>query len=68
MQQHFPHTGLANTYHLALSPGSELLSKAGGLHKWSNWDRCYLTDSGGFQMVSLLKFAGKSTFDEFLWY
>ncbi|XP_041369986.1 queuine tRNA-ribosyltransferase catalytic subunit 1-like [Gigantopelta aegis] len=48
---------LGNTYHLGHRPGPELLSKAGGLHKFMNWDRALLTDSGGFQMVSLLKLA-----------
>lgn len=37
--------------------GTEILEKAGGLHKFMNWDRVLLTDSGGFQMVSLLKLA-----------
>eukprot|EP00117_Sycon_ciliatum_P009673 scpid35213/ scgid11868/ Queuine tRNA-ribosyltransferase; Guanine insertion enzyme; tRNA-guanine transglycosylase len=46
---------LGNTYHLGLSPGTELLDKAGGLHKFMSWDRALLTDSGGFQMVSLLE-------------
>ncbi|GAU90528.1 hypothetical protein RvY_02934 [Ramazzottius varieornatus] len=46
---------LGNTYHLGLKPGPELLRKAGGLHKFMNWKRGMLTDSGGFQMVSLLK-------------
>jgi tRNA-guanine transglycosylase len=44
---------LSNTYHLFLKPGEELLSKMGGLHKFMNWDRNLLTDSGGFQIVSL---------------
>jgi len=44
---------LANTYHLALRPGSELLSEAGGLHRFMNWDRPILTDSGGYQVFSL---------------
>ncbi|XP_060589468.1 queuine tRNA-ribosyltransferase catalytic subunit 1-like, partial [Ruditapes philippinarum] len=48
---------LGNTYHLGNRPGPELLEKAGGLHKFMNWDRNLLTDSGGFQMVSLLKLA-----------
>lgn len=46
---------LANTYHLHLSPGSELIQKAGGLHKYMAWDRPILTDSGGFQVFSLQK-------------
>ncbi len=44
---------LANTYHLAMRPGSELVAKMGGLHKWMNWDGPILTDSGGFQVYSL---------------
>ncbi|OGN29696.1 MAG: tRNA guanosine(34) transglycosylase Tgt [Candidatus Yanofskybacteria bacterium RIFCSPLOWO2_01_FULL_49_25] len=44
---------LANTYHLWLSPGDELIAKAGGLHKFMNWDRPIMTDSGGFQLFSL---------------
>lgn len=48
---------LANTYHMALRPGTELLDQMGGLHPFMNWDRNLLTDSGGFQMVSLLELA-----------
>lgn len=44
---------LSNTYHLELSPGSKLIKKAGGLHKFMAWDRPILTDSGGFQVFSL---------------
>lgn len=44
---------LSNTYHLWLRPGSELIDKAGGLHKFMNWDQGVLTDSGGFQVFSL---------------
>lgn len=44
---------LGNTYHLYLRPGTEILHKAGGLHKFENWDRPILTDSGGFQVFSL---------------
>ena len=44
---------LSNTYHLYLRPGDELVKKAGGLHKFMNWDRPILTDSGGFQVFSL---------------
>ncbi len=46
---------LANTYHLYLRPGDELVKKAGGLHEFMNWDRPILTDSGGFQVFSLTK-------------
>lgn len=46
---------LSNTYHLHLSPGSDLVKKAGGLHKFMNWHRPILTDSGGFQVFSLQK-------------
>ncbi len=44
---------LGNTYHLYLRPGTELLEKAGGLHRFIGWDRPMLTDSGGFQVFSL---------------
>lgn len=44
---------LANTYHLHLRPGSDLIREAGGLHRFENWDRAILTDSGGFQVFSL---------------
>ena len=46
---------LGNTYHLGNQPGAEVLKKAGGLHKFMGWSRALLTDSGGFQMVSLSK-------------
>ena len=48
---------LSNTYHLADRPGTKVLEEAGGLHKFMNWSGNVLTDSGGFQMVSLLKLA-----------
>ena len=44
---------LGNTYHLFLRPGSKLIREAGGLHKFMNWDRAILTDSGGYQVFSL---------------
>jgi len=44
---------LSNTYHLYLRPGTEILEKAGGLHKFMNWQRPILTDSGGYQVYSL---------------
>jgi queuine tRNA-ribosyltransferase len=46
---------LANTYHLHLRPGSDLVRDAGGLHKFMNWQGPILTDSGGFQVFSLAK-------------
>ena len=46
---------LSNTYHLYMRPGDDLIKKAGGLHKFMNWDRPILTDSGGFQVFSLTK-------------
>lgn len=46
---------LANTYHLMLRPGSQLVADMGGLHKWMNWKRPILTDSGGYQVFSLSK-------------
>lgn len=44
---------LSNTYHLFLRPGADLVAKAGGLHKFMNWSKGILTDSGGFQVFSL---------------
>ena len=46
---------LANTYHLYMRPGDDVVKKAGGLHKFMNWDAPILTDSGGFQVFSLTK-------------
>ena len=46
---------LGNTYHLYLRPGMEIIREAGGLHKFMNWDRPILTDSGGYQVFSLTK-------------
>ena len=48
-----PEIILNNTYHLMLRPGIELIDKAGGVHKFMNWDRAVLSDSGGFQVFSL---------------
>ncbi|MCO4792317.1 MAG: tRNA guanosine(34) transglycosylase Tgt [Bacteriovoracaceae bacterium] len=56
---------LSNTYHLHLSPGSDLVKKAGGLHKFMNWNRPILTDSGGFQVFSLQKHSIKEEGAEF---
>ena len=50
---------LANSYHLYLRPGPDLIKKAGGLNKWTNWEKPILTDSGGFQAFSHQRF-GKS--------
>ncbi|KGR83434.1 tRNA guanosine(34) transglycosylase Tgt [Lysinibacillus odysseyi] len=47
---------LSNTYHLWLRPGNDIVKEAGGLHKFMNWDRPILTDSGGFQVFSLSQF------------
>ena len=44
---------LGNTYHLYLRPNDELIARLGGLHKFMNWDKPILTDSGGFQVSSL---------------
>ena len=44
---------LSNTYHLHVRPGDEVVKKMGGLHKFMNWDKPILTDSGGFQVFSL---------------
>ena len=46
---------LGNTYHLYLRPGLDILRQAGGLHRFENWDRPILTDSGGFQVFSLAR-------------
>jgi queuine tRNA-ribosyltransferase len=46
---------LGNTYHLHLRPGDETIARLGGLHAFMNWNRCILTDSGGFQIFSLGK-------------
>ena len=46
---------LGNTYHLYLRPGTEILDKFGGLNNFMKWDRPILTDSGGFQIMSLSK-------------
>src|SRR5215475_14041034 len=46
---------LANTYHLMLRPGAERISRLGGLHAFMGWQRPILTDSGGFQVMSLAK-------------
>ncbi|QMU07898.1 tRNA guanosine(34) transglycosylase Tgt [Levilactobacillus suantsaii] len=46
---------LANTYHLWLQPGADLIAEAGGLHRFMNWPKGILTDSGGFQVFSLAK-------------
>src|SRR5258708_2184512 len=50
---------LANTYHLYLQPGDELVAKSGGLHKFMNWSGPIITDSGGFQVFSLGAAYGK---------
>ena len=50
---------LANTYHLYLQPGDEIVKKAGGLHKFMNWNGPTMTDSGGFQVFSLGSAYGK---------
>lgn len=49
---------LANTYHLYIRPGSKTVRTMGGLHKWMNWDKPILTDSGGFQVFSLAQEKG----------
>src|SRR5471030_2179877 len=46
---------LGNTYHLMLRPGAERIAALGGLHKFMNWPRAILTDSGGFQVMSLAR-------------
>ena len=51
---------LGNTYHLHLRPSDSLIGKLGGLHRFMNWDRPILTDSGGFQVFSLAKLHKRS--------
>lgn len=51
--EHGAHILLSNTYHLYLRPGHEIVREAGGLHRFMNWNRSILTDSGGFQVFSL---------------
>lgn len=53
---------LANTYHLYLRPGHEVVRELGGLHKFMSWPRAILTDSGGYQVMSL-KGLGRVTED-----
>lgn len=50
---------LSNTYHLHVRPGDEIIYELGGLHRFMNWDRPILTDSGGFQVYSLSSLRGK---------
>ncbi len=50
---------LSNTYHLHVRPGDEIIYQLGGLHRFMNWDRPILTDSGGFQVFSLTSLRGK---------
>ncbi|MBO4359746.1 MAG: tRNA guanosine(34) transglycosylase Tgt [Eubacteriaceae bacterium] len=55
LREHNVQILLSNTYHLHLKPGEEIVRKAGGLHRFMNWDGPILTDSGGFQVFSLGK-------------
>lgn len=63
---------LANTYHLYLEPGHEIVKEAGGIHQFANWTKPTMTDSGGFQVFSLgaafekgvTKFASEEVVDE----
>ena len=55
---------LSNTYHLWLRPGEDIVNKAGGLHKFMNWNGPILTDSGGFQVFSLAKNKTKDICEE----
>ncbi len=57
---------LGNTYHLYLRPGIEILERAGGLHKFNDWERPILTDSGGFQVFSLS--ANRKLTEEGAWF
>ena len=60
------HSGiiLSNSYHLWLRPGEDIIDKAGGLHKFMNYDGPILTDSGGFQVFSLVKNKEKDITEE----
>ncbi|MBQ3471827.1 MAG: tRNA-guanine transglycosylase, partial [Clostridia bacterium] len=49
---------LSNTYHLHVRPGDQIIHELGGLHRFMNWDRPILTDSGGFQVYSLSSLRG----------
>ena len=60
LQEIDPEVFLANTYHLFLSPGPEIIKKHGGLHKFSHWTGPIMTDSGGFQAFSLGAAFGKN--------
>ncbi|MBA4365631.1 MAG: tRNA guanosine(34) transglycosylase Tgt [Coprothermobacter sp.] len=51
---------LSNTYHLYLQPGDDVVREAGGLHRFMHWDRSILTDSGGFQVMSLSRISKRS--------
>src|SRR5659263_155161 len=51
---------LSNTYHLYLQPGDDVIREAGGLHRFMHWNRSILTDSGGFQAMSLSRISKKS--------
>lgn len=55
---------LANTYHLMIRPGENIIHQMGGLHKWMNWQKPILTDSGGFQVFSLGQGKGLVKIDE----
>ena len=55
LQQIKTQVELSNTYHLHVRPGDEKIKQMGGLHKFMNWDKPILTDSGGFQVFSLAK-------------
>lgn len=57
---------LANTYHLHLRPGEDIIREAGGLHRFENWDGALLTDSGGFQVFSLRDIS--SITDDGVWF
>ena len=57
---------LSNTYHLHIRPGDELIKAMGGLHKFFNWDKPILTDSGGFQVFSLAKI--RKIYEEGVWF
>ena len=58
---------LGNTYHLYLRPGLDIIERAGGLHKFNGFDRPMLTDSGGFQVFSFIRYPQNGEGCKFAW-
>ena len=57
----------SNTYHLMLHPGADRIAEAGGIHKFTNRDRPFITDSGGFQVFSLAYGSVQEELSSILW-